>query len=143
MELIKNEKGQFVPKGSEYFEQAKFTVDDIINQARLKKKPGPLPDVTYQNKTGETFTKSFDKAVGKGSKTFRKLFGEIEDPRYSIFNAIANLSGAARTATYFDDIAKETMLQKLQVKEDFLELSRRSKSSSQFTSNRYKNSCYG
>ena len=106
LELIKNEKGQFVPKGSEYFEQAKFTVDDIINQARLKKKPGPLPDVTYQNKTGETFTKSFDKAVGKGSKTFRKLFGEIEDPRYSIFNAIANLSGAARTATYFDDIAK-------------------------------------
>ena len=107
LELIENEKGQFVPKGSEYFEQAKYTVDDIINQARLKKKPGPLPDITYQNKTGETFTKSFDKAVGKGSKTFRKLFGEIEDPRYSIFNAMVNLSGAARTASYFDDIAKK------------------------------------
>jgi len=107
LKLIKNEKGQFVPQGSEYFEQAKYTVDDIINQARLKKKPGPLPDLTYQNKTGQTLTKSFEKAKGKGSKTFRKLFGEIEDPRYSIFNAMANLSGAARTASYFDDIAKK------------------------------------
>ncbi len=107
LKLIKNEQGQFVPQGSEYFEQAKYTVDDIINQARLKKKPGPLPDLTYQNKTGQTLTKSFEKAKGKGSKTFRKLFGEIEDPRYSIFNAMANLSGAARTASYFDDIAKK------------------------------------
>jgi hypothetical protein len=107
LKLEKNEKGQFVPQGSEYFEQAKYTVDDIINQARLKKKPGPLPDLTYQNKTGQTLTKSFEKAKGKGSKTFRKLFGEIEDPRYSIFNAMANLSGAARTASYFDDIAQK------------------------------------
>ena len=112
IKLIKNEKGQFVPQGSEYFEQAKYTVDDIINQARLKKKPGPLPDLTYQKKTGQTVTKSFEKNIltdkaipGKGSKTIRKLFGEIEDPRYSIFNAMANLSGAARTASYFDNVA--------------------------------------
>ena len=43
---------------------------------------------------------------GKGSKVFRELFGEIEDPRYSIFNAMTNLSAVARTATYFDDVAK-------------------------------------
>ena len=52
-------------------------------------------------------TKSFEKAVGKGSKVFRQLFGEIEDPRYSVFNAITNLSAVARTATYLDDIAKK------------------------------------
>ena len=51
--------------------------------------------------------KSFEKAVGKGSKVFRQLFGEIEDPRYSVFNAITNLSAVARTATYLDDIAKK------------------------------------
>ena len=96
-----------ITNNSEYFEQAKYTVDDIINQARLKKKAAPLPDITYQNKTGQTFTKSFAKAKGKGSKSFRKLFGEIEDPRYSIFNAMTNLSGAARTASYFDDIARK------------------------------------
>ena len=26
-------------------------------------------------------TKTFEKAPGKGSKVFRELFGEIEDPR--------------------------------------------------------------
>ena len=51
-----------------------------------------------------TKTKSFEKAVGKGSKVFRQLFGEIEDPRYSIFNAMTNLSAVARTAAYFDDV---------------------------------------
>ena len=45
--------------------------------------------------------------MGKGSKVFRQLFGEIEDPRYSVFNAITNLSAVARTATYLDDIAKK------------------------------------
>ncbi len=97
---------------TQYFEQAKAAVDDVINQVQLKKKPGPLPDFTYQDKTGMVKTKSFEKAVGKGSKVFRQLFGEIEDPRYSIFNAMTNLSSVARTATYFDDIAaKNTEIQ--------------------------------
>jgi len=97
---------------SEYFEQAKFAVDDIINQVQVKKKPGGLPDITYQNKTGMTKTKSFEEAKGRGSKVFRELFGEIEDPRYSIFNAMTNLSNVARTATYLDDInAQNTRVQ--------------------------------
>ena len=102
--LEQNEFGQFLPKGSDYFEQAKFAVDDIINQTQLKKKPGGLPDVAYQDTTAMTKIKSFEKAKGKGSKVFRELYGEIEDPRYSIFNAITNLSAVARTAAYFDDV---------------------------------------
>ena len=51
-----------------------------------------------------TKTKSGAEAKGRGSKVFRELFGEIEDPRYSIFNAMTNLSNVARTATYLDDI---------------------------------------
>ena len=51
--------------------------------------------------------------MGKGSKVFRELFGEIQDPRYSIFNAMTNLSAVARTASYFDDIS----LQNRQVQE--------------------------
>ena len=46
---------------TQYFEQAKAAVDDIINQVQLKKKPGPLPDFTYQDKTGMVKTKSFEK----------------------------------------------------------------------------------
>ena len=100
-------KKDFNPDGTEYYEQAKYAVDDIINQVQVKKKPGGLPDVAYQDKTGMLKTKSFEKATGRGSKVFRELFGEIQDPRYSIFNAMTNLSAVARTATYFDDVAAQ------------------------------------
>ena len=108
--LAKTDKSRtkaFNPDGTEYYEQAKFAVDDIINQVQVKKKPGGLPDVAYQDKTGMLKTKSFEKAKGRGSKVFRELFGEIQDPRYSIFNAMTNLSAVARTATYFDDVAAQ------------------------------------
>lgn len=96
------------PNSTEYIEQARFLVDDIVNQVKIKGRPGPLPDFKYTDGTMMTQkTKSFEKAVGKGSKVFRQLFGEIEDPRYSVFNAITNLSAVARTATYLDDIAKK------------------------------------
>ena len=103
----KNRKTPFSLEGTEYYEEAKFLVDDIINQAQVKKKPAGLPDITYQNKTGMTKTKTFEGIPGRGSKVFRELFGEIEDPRYSIFNAMTNLSAVARTATYFDDVAAQ------------------------------------
>jgi len=98
---------QFVPAGTEYYERAKFLVDDIINQVQVKKKPAGLPDITYTNGTAMAQTKSFEKAIGRGSKVFRELFGEIQDPRYSIFNAMTNLSAVARTATYFDDLLNQ------------------------------------
>ena len=103
----KTRKKDFDPDGTEYYEQAKFAVDDIINQVQVKKKPGGLPDIAYQDKTGMLKTKSFEKAKGRGSKVFRELFGEIQDPRYSIFNAMTNLSAVARTATYFDDVVAQ------------------------------------
>ena len=46
------------------------------------------------------------KTGGKGSKVIRDLFGEIKDPRYSIFNAMTNLSSAARTSSFFENIAE-------------------------------------
>ena len=107
LDLEQTSTGEFVPAGTKYYEQAKFAVDDIINQVQVKKKPGGLPDVAYQDKTGMLKTKSFEKAKGRGSKVFRELFGEIQDPRYSIFNAMTNLSAVARTATYFDDVVAQ------------------------------------
>ncbi len=102
-----NKKTPFDPDGTEYYEKAKFLVDDIINQVQVKKKAGGLPDVTYTNATAMSKTKTFEGIPGRGSKVFRQLFGEIEDPRYSIFNAMTNLSAVARTATYFDDVAAQ------------------------------------
>jgi hypothetical protein len=106
-------KEAFNLEGTQYFEQAKNIVDDIINQVSKVKKPGALPDIKYTDGTmmGQK-TKSFEKLTGKGSKVFRELFGEIEDPRYSIFNGMTNLSSVARTANYFDDISlKNTEIQ--------------------------------
>jgi hypothetical protein len=93
--------------GTAYYEKAKFLVDDIINQVQIKGKPAGLPDVTYTNSTAMAKKKTFEGIPGKGSKVFRELFGEIEDPRYSIFNAMTNLSAVARTATYLDDVAAQ------------------------------------
>jgi hypothetical protein len=103
----KNRKTPFDPNSTDYYEKAKFLVDDIINQAQVKKKPGGLPDITYQNGTAMSKKKTFEGIPGRGSKVFRELFGEINDPRYSIFNAMTNLSAVARTATYLDDIAAQ------------------------------------
>src|SRR6056300_277982 len=96
---------------TDYYQQAKYMVDDILEQGQqARKKPGQLPDLNYTDKTAQGIkTKSFEemlkKTGGKGSKVIRELFGEIKDPRYSIFNAMTNLSSAARTSS-FENIAE-------------------------------------
>jgi len=95
---------------TDYYEQAKMMVDDILEQGQQgKKKAGILPDLAYQDKTAQgvkvkSFEKLLEKTGGKGSKVFRELFGEIQDPRYSIYNAMTNLSSVARTTAFFDDV---------------------------------------
>jgi hypothetical protein len=97
---------------TDYYQQAKYMVDDILEQGQqARKKPGQLPDLNYTDKTAQGIkTKSFEemlkKTGGKGSKVIRDLFGEIKDPRYSIFNAMTNLSSAARTSSFFENIAE-------------------------------------
>jgi len=103
----KNRTTAYDPNSTDYYEKAKFLVDDIINQVQVKGRPAGLPDITYQNATAMSKKKSFEGIPGRGSKVFRELFGEINDPRYSIFNAMTNLSSVARTATYLDDIAEQ------------------------------------
>jgi hypothetical protein len=112
-------KGAYDPSSTEYYQQAKYMVDDILEQGQTaRKKAGQLPDLNYTDKTAQGIkTKSFqkmlentrtkDKFTQKGSKVIRDLFGEIRDPRYSIFNAMTNLSSAARTASFFDDVATQ------------------------------------
>ena len=103
----KFKKQAYDPNSTQYLQEARDIVDDIINQLSRKRKPGALPDIGYTSKTmaGEKAIKSFKGAVGKGSKIFRELAGEIQDPRYSIFNAITNLSSLARLAGWLDNVA--------------------------------------
>ena len=93
----KLKKKPYDPNSNMYVQEARDIVDDVLNQLGRRKKAGALPDIAYTSKTmgGGQRIKSFDKAVGRGSKIFRELAGEIQDPRYSIFNAITNLSTIA------------------------------------------------
>ncbi len=103
----KFKKQAYDPNSTQYLQESRDIVDDIINQLSRKRKPGTLPDIAYTSKTmgGKRIIKSFEKAAGRGSKIFRDLAGEIQDPRYSIFNAITNLSAVARLAGWLDDVA--------------------------------------
>ena len=97
-------------------------VSNILSQARKYNGKSKLPGFTYDNRTlgamdpvnTKTFARTLEKelpdgtkelkVIGKGSKAFRELFGEIEDARHSIFQSINDLSITARKNQLFDEI---------------------------------------
>ena len=58
--------------------------------------------LSKKNKNGVPETE----IVGKGSKAFRELFGEVDDARLSIFSGMGLLSNLARRSEFIDDILK-------------------------------------
>ena len=103
-------------------QEAEQLVDNVLKQARQYNPKSKLPTFTYDNLTAgadtaeniktfaQTVTKELPdgskelKVVGKGSKIFRELFGEIEDARYSIFEGMNRLGTIARKNQLFDEI---------------------------------------
>ena len=53
-----------------------------------------------KNKNGDPATE----IIGKGSKAFRELFGEVDDARESIYSGIGLLSNLARRSEFVDDV---------------------------------------
>ena len=93
-----------------YQKEASIIVDDILREASLRGKPKALKFNEYINKTmegkpGADFIKAEIKATKLPPKELRELFGEVQDPRYSIFNGITNLSSVARTSEYLKRVA--------------------------------------
>jgi hypothetical protein len=103
--------------------EADQMVDELIASARnMDPKKDTLPTFAYQNLTksaedayniktfAQTLTKETPdgdktlKVIGKGSKNFRKLFGEVEDVRHSIYEGVNRLSVVARKNQLFDEI---------------------------------------
>ena len=96
---------------------------DSVPKTKLK---GQLPAFKYVNLTvgaetpevlrtfARTVTKgkfasadpNVPRVIGRGSKVFRELFGEIQDPRYSVFNAMTKLSAMARKTQFFGDLLR-------------------------------------
>ena len=88
-----------------YRQEARDIVDKILEDGvRVKKSSRGLADPSYIKNTltglgkDEKFIKNIiDDTAGPATEV-RKLLGEMKDPRYSIFNAVTELSGMARTS---------------------------------------------
>jgi hypothetical protein len=96
--------------------EAQSMVDDILEQAKNSfPKVDKMPSFEYGNLTvgsdkKDFITKTFArtmkeklagggeelKIIGRGSKAFRELFGEVNDVRRSIFEGVSKLSAIAR-----------------------------------------------
>jgi len=105
-------------------EDLDFMVKKVIDTARLNKPGKKLPTFKYSNLTlgaetpevEKTFARTITKGlkgdkepqvIGKGSKAFRELFGEINDPRYSLYQGVTKLSGIARKKELMEELANE------------------------------------
>ncbi len=94
--------------------QSRQIIDDILEQASKVKTPKELPEFKYTLKTMEKGTPKFlERGVGLGrdqagtfaqKKALRELFGEIKDPRFTLFNSITSLSFLARTSEAFNQM---------------------------------------
>ena len=104
--------------------QAQSMVDAVIKSAKNQKAPPGLPIKFTQGtlaEEGPQIDKFFKRVVtddikperllaetpGKDRAVIKKLFGEIEDPRFSIYNSMTKLSNIARKNELFENIAKQ------------------------------------
>ena len=103
-------------------DQLNYRINEILSQTTKFSKNTQMPsfkmtDVTQAAKTPDV-TKSFvqilskknrngveaTEIIGKGSKAFRELFGEVDDARQSIFNGIGLLTNLASRSRFIDDV---------------------------------------
>jgi hypothetical protein len=116
-ESYKNAVKVFAGGGMRTEQEAREIVDQILDQAQKMKKPKPLPDFKYTQKSAETGKlKSFEIGLGGEAggtaaekKALRELFGEIKDPRFTLFNGMTNLSGLARTSAYLAEVQAKNL----------------------------------
>jgi hypothetical protein len=102
----------FTGGGKKTEQEARMIVDEILLKAQTMKKPPALPNFKYRAKSAET-GKLTTLEIGLGvdaagtpaeKKALRELFGEIKDPRFTLFNGMTNLSSLARTSAYFGEV---------------------------------------
>ena len=117
--------------------EAEGMVNDIIKQVRkMDPSKDTLPTFSYQNLSKsaddayglKTFAQTLEQklpggkkeiqVIGRGSKVFRELFGEINDARHSIFEGMNRLSTVARKNQLFDEILDTDDVMKSAVKSD-------------------------
>ena len=105
-----NKDVTFDINSAKYYEDAKNIVDRILEDGvKARKSKRGLADPNYVKKTisdvkGEDFAKQIMKDADIPPKVLRELLGEVQDPRYGIFNAITELSGMSRMSAMFKEM---------------------------------------
>jgi hypothetical protein len=100
----------FNPNGTKYIREARNQVQSILRDISKVKKPKPLDTNEYiirtmEGRPGADFVKQVIENTKLPPKEIRQLLGAVEDPRYSIFNAITNLSLVSRNASFLSRVA--------------------------------------
>ena len=105
-----NKDATYDPNSIKYYEDAKEIVDRIVEDGiKAGKSKKGLADPNYVAKTledlpGEKFVKQVIEDTGAPPDVIRRLMGEMQDPRYSMFNAITELSGMARVSAMYKEM---------------------------------------
>ncbi len=105
----KNRVGPYDPNGMQYYQEARQIVNNLTDKALKVGKAGDLPNLEFINKTladapGGEFVKNVMEKTGQPPKFIRELFGEVKDPRLSIFNATTKLSALGRQTQFLDEV---------------------------------------
>jgi len=105
----KNRVGPYDPNGMQYYQEARQIVNNLMDKAVKVGKAGDLPNLEFINKTladapGGQFVKDVMEKTGQPPKFIRELFGEVKDPRLSIFNAVTKLSALGRQTQFLDEV---------------------------------------
>ncbi|MDA1284537.1 MAG: hypothetical protein O3C61_06385, partial [Proteobacteria bacterium] len=105
-------------------DQLDYRINEILKNATKFTKQIQLPSTKFTNDSigaitpdvRKNFVQTLSKKnkngvpeteiIGKGSKAFRALYGEVDDARLSIFNGIGLLSSLAKRTEFIDDILK-------------------------------------
>lgn len=114
--------------------QAQSIVDDILNQARNSfPKIDKMPSFKFGNLSigaaepyfVKTFARTIEEkmaggtkelqVIGKGSKAFRDLFGEVNDVRRSIYEGVSKLSTIARRNEMYEEMLVNDQLIKANI----------------------------
>jgi hypothetical protein len=90
--------------------EAVIQVKSLLNSVKNLKNPKTLDlnkyiAKTIEGKPGGDILKKIIDDTNMLPEELRTLLGEIKDPRYSIFNAMTNLSSVARTASYLSAVS--------------------------------------
>ncbi len=105
----KNRKTPYNPNGMQYYQEARQIVNNLLASATRVGRAEKLPNLEFVNKTladapGGQFVKDVMEKTGQPPKFIRELFGEVKDPRLSIFNATTKLSALGRQTQFLDEV---------------------------------------